>query len=75
MNFRFIVLYMWDLPAILHERRSKFEKIAISPFEICYVTQHAKELKNERKRNTKLLNRTLALAARCHARATSQVIH
>ena len=29
MNFRFTVSFLWDLLAILHERRSKVEKITI----------------------------------------------
>jgi len=31
MNFRLTDSFLWDLLAILHERRSKIEKIAIQP--------------------------------------------
>ena len=30
-SFRFTASFVWDLLEILHERRSKFEKIAIQP--------------------------------------------
>ena len=31
MSFRFRASFVWDLLEILHERRSKFEKITIQP--------------------------------------------
>ena len=31
MSFRFTASFVWDLLEILHERRSKFDKIAIQP--------------------------------------------
>ena len=31
LSFRFTASFVWDLLEILHERRSKFEKIAIQP--------------------------------------------
>ena len=33
MSFRFTASFAWDLPEILHERQSKFEKIAIRPVQ------------------------------------------